>query len=525
MPRRPSLPVRLITVLGAAFAVLGTLVVGGTPPATAAGQPLRYYADGPIGTLDPARISDAGDVQLLLQLYAGLTRMDEQGHPYPSLAQSWDVSTDGLTYTFHLRAGLEFSDGAPLQAGDVRRSWLRLLDPAVQSTSPDVLNIIVGAQDRLLGRIGDSGVGISAPDARTLVVNLRHPASYFPALIATPTTFVVPRSAAPSGTWQRVGGFVGSGPYVAAREASGTLVLLANPHYVLGAPPIGEVDWVTLLSSDPVTAYAQNQVDLTGVAPSDASWIAYDPTLGTALHRAADLSVQYLGFDTTRPPFNDVRVRKAFALALDRPRLVSLSAGDAAVAATSIVPPAIQPPGLPTGDAPAAAGARALLDAAGYTDRSKLGTITVNATGLDVSPIVATWRRELGVTVDVESMSFNDYITALDSGSTPQVFTINWIADYPSPHALYDLLLSPDARSNYGHWNDPTFVKLLDAAAAAPTDAARASAYAAVETEVDAQAPLIPWSYAESSWLVRPGLRGLGSLTIGLLDFGLASWG
>lgn len=525
MLRRFSPPLRLIAVLTAAIALLGAVLASGGPPPAAAAQPLRYNAGGSVGTLDPAQISDAGDVQLLLQLYAGLTRMDEQGRPYPSLARSWDVSSDGLTYTFHLRSGLTFSDGSPLDATDVRRSWLRLLDPATHATSPDVLSVIAGAQDRMAGRVGDSGVGITAPDPQTLVVKLTHPASYFPALIATPTTFVVPRSATSSGTWQQVGSFVGSGPYVASSQSNGTLVLLANPHYVLGAPPIGEVDWVTQLSTDPVTAYSQNQVDLTGVAPSDASWLAYDPTLGQALHRAADLSVQYLGFDTTRPPFNDVRVRQAFMLALDRQRLVTLSAGDAAVPATSIVPPAIQPPGLPTGDTPNPAAARQLLDAAGYSDRSKLGTITVNATGLDVSPIVATWQKELGVTVNVETMSFSDYIGRLDDGDTPQIFTINWIADYPSPQALYGLLLAPDARSNYGHWNDPTFVQLLDAAAAATTDAARATAYAAVEREVDAQVPLIPWSYAASSWLVRPGLRGLGSLTVGLLDFGLASWG
>src|SRR5207302_5423778 len=100
-----------------------------------ADTPLRYLG-GEVKTLDPARISDAGDVQLLLQLYAGLTRLDEEGRVYPSLANSWDVTDGGRTYTFHLRPDLHFSDGSTLDASDVRRSWLRLLDPDVHATAP-----------------------------------------------------------------------------------------------------------------------------------------------------------------------------------------------------------------------------------------------------------------------------------------------------------------------------------------------------------------------------------------------------
>ncbi len=485
---------------------------------------MRYLGGSP-GTLDPARINDAGDVQLLLQVYAGVTRLDERGNPYPSLASSWDVSADGMTYTFHIRGGLRFSDGSPLDATDIRRSWLRLLDPSVHASAPDVLNVIVGATDRIAGKVGEDGVGITTPDAHTLVVRLRHPAGYFTAITATPSTFVVPRNAASSGDWQSTDHFVGSGPYTISGLNGSTLVLTANANYAGSPPPISEVDWVTKVDSDTVTAYSNQQLDLAQIAGTDATWIAYDGSLGPALHQAAALSVQYLGFDTTRPPFDDARVRRAFALVLDKARLVALSEGASAEVANSIVPPALQPPGIGPDPDQDVARAKSLLADAGYADPTRLGTITVNGTGLGVSPIVATWRTELGVSVNVETMSFNDYIDALDGGRTPQVFTIDWVADYPSPHALYDLLLSPTAHSNYGHWQDPTFARLLDAAAAATTESDQAAAYAAVEAEVDGQAPVIPWAYDRSSWLVRPGLRGLGELTVGLLDFGLVSWG
>lgn len=514
----------VLSLPGGLPAVLRDVTPGAPPSVAAANDTLRYLG-GPAKSLDPARIADASDVELLLQLYAGLTRMDENGEPYPSLAESWEISNDGLTYTFHLRPGLTFSDGSPLGAPDIRRSWLRLLDPATGATAPDVLSVIVGARQRAAGGPED-GVGISAPDDGTLVVRLEQPAGYFPAITATPATFVVPRNATSDDGWQTAARFVGSGPYVIDRQDGDDLVLRANPRYVAGPPPIRELHWVASIDGDGVTAFANDQLDLAPVASADAGWISYDADLGRRLHQSAAMTVQYLGFDTTRPPFDDARVRQAFALALDRRRLVELSLGTAAVPAGSVVPPALQPDGSSLAAPPPPADpeqARRLLDEAGYADRTKLGTITVDSTALDVRPIVATWRSVLGVDVSVETMNFRDYLDALDH-HPPQVFTINWIADYPSPHALYSLLLAPGAASNYGRWQDDQFAELLTRAGAAEGADAQRTAYAAVDARVDDQAPLIPWSYDAGWWLVRDGLTGLGNLTTGLLDFGRVGW-
>jgi len=489
--------------------------------ASAAGPALRYLG-GELNTLDPAFISDAADVQLLLQLYAGLTRLDENGEPYASLAEGWEVSDDGRTYTFTLRDGLTFSDGTRLTAEDVRRSWLRILDPLTGTSAPDVLSVIAGAQQRLAGG-SEEEVGIRAPDEGTLIVELRHAASYFPAIAATPTAFVVPPQADASPDWQTPDDFVGSGPYVVEGFDGSTLDLRANERYVAGPPPITDLAWLTDLQADAVTAFANDELDLVGVASFDASWIAYDPELGPSLHQAAALNVQYFGFDTTRPPFDDARVRRAFALALDRPRLVELSEGSSSVPASSVVPPALWPEGMEDDHDHDPQEAARLLDQAGYADRDDLGTITVNGAGLGVSPAVAAWRDALEVEISVESMDFRDYLRALDT-HPPQVFTINWIADYPSPYALYSLLLLPDAASNYGAWTDESFVELLEAASAAEDESAQARAYAEVDGHVDEQAPVIPWAYGTSWWLVRPGLRGLGNLTTGILDFGRVSW-
>jgi len=487
----------------------------------AAGPPLRYLA-GPPGTLDPAFIADAGDVQLLLQLYAGVTRLDEQGEAYPSLASGWEISADGRTYEFAIRDGLTFSDGEPLVAEDIRRSWLRLLDPATRATAPDVLSIIEGASARLAGEAEEAEVAITAPDDETLVVRLRHPASYFLEIVATPSAFVVPATADATDTWQTPDTFVGSGPYVVDGTDAGDLVLRANDRYVAGPPPIDEIRWVGDIDADAATAFANGEVDLAGVPGWDATWISYDPTLGPRLHAAEPLTISYFGFDAEHPPFDDPLVRGAFLLALDRERLVPLAEGASSAAAASVVPPAIWPDGFSPGFEHDPELARELLDQAGYADRSLLGTITVNGTGLGVDPAVAVWREELGVEIEVEAMDFGDFLGQLDT-SPPQIFTINWIADYPSPHALYGLLLEPGAASNYGRWSDDAFVELLEEAANAPEDEV-GSAYDAVEARIADQAPIIPWSYGETWWLVADGLRGLGNLTVGLMDLGRVSW-
>jgi oligopeptide transport system substrate-binding protein len=490
-------------------------------PAQAAGPPLRYLA-GPAKILDPAYISDAADVQLLLQLYAGLTRLDERGEVYPSLASGWEISDDGLTYEFAIRDDLAFSDGTPLTAADVRRSWLRLLDPETGATAPDVLSVIAGAEERLAGEAGEEAVGIEAPDADSLLVTLRHPASYFLEIVATPATFVVPPAADDSDNWQSPVAFVGSGPYVVDGTEGADLVLRANERYVAGPPPIDEIRWMASVEGSPVTAFGDGSVDLVSVAGWDATWIAYDADLGPHLYAAEPNTVSYFGFDTTEPPFDDERVRRALSLALDRDRLVPLAEGDASASAPSIVPPAIWPEGFaPSADADPDE-AKELLRQAGYADPAELGPIVVNGTGLGVEPAVAAWREVLGIDVVVENMEFGDYLGLLDD-DPPDVFTISWIADYPSPHALYGLLLAPGAASNYGEWRDDEFGALLEAAAAAPEDET-AAAYQAVEAYVAEAAPVIPWSYGETWWLVADGLRGLGNLTVGLLDLGGVSW-
>ena len=271
----------------AILAALLALVSAALPaPFRAADEraPLRVLLAEP-ASLDPARALDAGTVQVQLQLYAGLTRVDDAGEVVPSLAESWTTSPDGLTVTFRLRDGLRFSDGSPLTSDDVRRSWLRLLDPAIGSGGTVILDDVAGARDNAAGSGEAADVGIDAPDARTVVVTLRRAASHFPAAAATPATFVVPPAADDGEAWSERPDFVGSGPYVASRQR-GELVLEANPNYVAGPPPIERIETVSELDEEqPADLFDAGELDLAQVAPWDAALLRYDAELGQYLHR------------------------------------------------------------------------------------------------------------------------------------------------------------------------------------------------------------------------------------------------
>ena len=166
MPRLTSAgPWTRLAVGVAVLALALTLLALPARPAQAADDVLRYLG-GELKTLDPAFISDARDVQLLLQLYAGLTRLDENGEPYPSLAESWTLSDDGRTYTFTLRTACSSRTASPLRAEDVRRSWLRILDPATGSTAPGRAQRHPRRADERLAGGPEDAVGIQAPGCR-----------------------------------------------------------------------------------------------------------------------------------------------------------------------------------------------------------------------------------------------------------------------------------------------------------------------------------------------------------------------
>jgi oligopeptide transport system substrate-binding protein len=456
------------------------------------------------------------------QLFEGLTALDASLRVQPALAESWRFSDDRSTVTFRLRLGLVFSDGTPITADDVVQCWFRVLDPAHGSTMASLLDDVVGAADYRLGRGSRADVGIHA-SGRDVVVELVHPASWFPAIAANPTLAVVPpsefgtlRDGVPSP-------FVGSGAYVVASATDTTLTLRANDRYWAGPPSVGTVEVVTSLGGrNEVDAFTAGDVDYVAISDGDAGWVRYDRQLGPQLREEPSLSVTYYGFDTRRPPFDDVLVRRAFGAAVDWRRIALLADGPAGVA-TSIVPPGI--PGrsgadfLPAYDPQ---GARLLLAQAGYPGGRGFPAITLVTAGTTYDEaVVDELREQLGISISLEVLPFDAYGTRLET-DPPAMWSESWIADYPAQEDFLGLLLRSDSTANYGRWSDPAFDAELDGAGADQSVASQH--YVAAEQIVRDQVPLVPVSYGTAWALSRTGLLGATESGIGIPRFAGLAW-
>jgi oligopeptide transport system substrate-binding protein len=516
-----------------AFGIAGLLAVGGLVLASAGGfargasPPMRIAMSAP-ETLDPAVAGDAGSAAVIAQLFEGLTSIDGRLTPRPALAAGWTFSDDNRTVNFTLRDGLTFSDGSPLTAADVARSWLRVLDPAAPSPLAALLYDVVGARAYATGASTDpASVGFHA-DGNVFEVHLTRPAGDFPAIAASPSLAVVPPGVGRNPAALEPGaGFVASGGYELAGRTTTELQLAANSRYWAGPPAISRVTLVTDLGGQsPVDVFSAGALDWTPVDPDDAAWIAYDRTLGPQLRSSADLAVTYYGFDTRRAPFNDPLVRRAFAEAVDWSRVVQLADGNGALPATSLVPPGI--PGrsegdfLPTFDP---VSAKRLLAQAGYADPVSFPVVTLvdTGTGYDAG-ILDQLKVNLGITVRYEALDFPDFFKLLGTPDGPTFWALSWVADYPSPYDFLGILLGSGQPNNYGGWTSAPFDAAV-ARAAGSTDAASASsAYDAAQAIVRDDVPVIPAAYSTSFALSRTGLLGAETNGLGILRIAGMAW-
>jgi oligopeptide transport system substrate-binding protein len=523
-----SLGTFLLLAIMLAAGILSAITVTPPPDEEALSRPAGVdvvVANAAPLSWDPATISDSASAQLLSQVYEGLTVLDAASQVRPALAQSWRVEDGGRRIVFTLREGLTFSDGSTLDASDVRRSWLRVLDPTAPSPLASLLEDVEGASAYAHGQATADEVGLQA-DGRTLTVDLVRPASFFPTIAAVPSLAVVPESAEQLTGGPRAGvPFAASGPYVPQASEPGGLQLRANEAYWAGDPPIARIGVVTDIGGrSEVETFEDGAVDWTSITPWDADWIRYDAVLGPQLREDEQMMVQYLGFDTSRPPFDDPAVRRAVAKAVDWPRLVTLDDPDAEVA-TSMVPPGLAARGeaaaLPRYDPD---GARADLAAAGYPGGAGFPTVSLATYGVGPAEGIAhDLRRELGIQVQVEERSFEDLSALLDS-DTPALWTMAWSADYPHANDFLGLLLRSGSSANEGHWSNADYDALIDAAGATADTAEQASLYDEAAAILRREVPVVPLAYGRSWALSRDGLRGADVSGVGLLRYADLAW-
>ena len=517
----------LVAGIAGLIAVGGLVLAAPGGPARSAERATRIAMSDP-QTLDPARAGDAGSAAVIAQLFEGLTAIDGSLTPRPALAASWTFADGNRTVDFTLRDGLAFSDGTPITAADVERSWLRVLDPASPSPLAALLYDVVGARAYATGASTDpASVGFRA-DGQLFEVRLTRPAGDFPAIAASPSLAVVPPGVGRDPNALDAGpGFVASGGYVLAARTPTELQLTANSHYWGGPPAISQVTLVTDLGGQsPVDLFDAGTLDWTPVSPDDASWITYDRTLGPQLRSSADLAVTYYGFDTRRAPFDDPLVRRAFAEAVDWRRVVQLADGADALPATGIVPPGI--PGRSQGDYLPAfdpAAAKRLLAEAGYPDPAAFPVVTLvdTGTGYDAG-IIDQLKVNLGVTVRYETLDFADFFNLLGTPAGPQFWALGWVADYPSPYDFLGILLGGGQPNNYGGWTSAPFDAAIGRAVASEDPATIRSAYDDAEAIVRDDAPVVPASYSTSFALSRTGLLGAQSNGLGILRIAGIAW-
>jgi ABC-type oligopeptide transport system substrate-binding subunit len=528
-PTRPGRRVRAVARAALAVAVIAGLGAGALarPVSTAAARTSVTILGPSASSLDPAIQSDAGSAQVVSQFFESLTAVDANQHVQPALASSWEVADSGKRVIFHLRDGLTFSDGSDLTADDVVHSWMRVLSPSGHSQLASLLDDIVGARAYREGKGKASGVGLKATDARTVEVSLASPAGDFAAVASSPTLAVVPPDIDSSASILEPGTFVGSGAYVLSDLTDSEITMTANKHYWAGTPPIRTVHLLSTTGGQSVVdMFSAGDVDYTPVSAGDATWIAYDKRLGASLRIEPSPSIEYYGFNTARAPFDNVHVRRAFALGIDWTRIVKLLSNPLVIPATGMVPVGV--PGYSANDYSPAfdlAQAKAELAAAGYANGAGFPHVTLMTGGAQLdAAIIAQVRDNLGIEISYESVDWSTYNEMLLGDDPPDMWQMGWVADYPGANDFLGLLLGSGQTNNFAKWSNSDFDSAISSALAAADAATMQTAFDKAQSIVLDQAPVIPVDYGAGYALAAKGLLGALPNSQGLVRYAGLSW-
>lgn len=514
--------IRSLAVLSWVIAILLLLSLVGCLPWGRSDGTLRLWDSGPV-TLDPAIAVDFSSYAHIVNIFSGLVRLDNDLRVVPDIAERWEKSDDGLTYTFYLREGVRFHSGREVTAADLKYSWERACRPEIGSgTAATYLGDIVGVSEVLAGTATEiSGVEVIAD--YVLRVTIDAPRAYFLSKLAYPTAFVVDRTNVESrADWWREPS--GTGPFRLKEWRPGEWLIMVRNETFYG-DPVELEQVVYYLSGPPMALYELDYID---VAPVYGAYIhrARDETgsFYTQMAVTCELSLYYIGFNTAVPPFDDVNVRRAFSHAVDRERIVRLILMDMVSEASGILPP-----GMP-GYNPALEGldydverAKELIAASMYGDAANLPPITITVGGYGnyvpdyLGAIIEGWQQELGVTVSVRQLEPDAFVYSLKQ-EKDEMFLLGWIADYPDPHNFLDILFRSGSENNAFDYSNLGLDALLNQAAVEQDVTMRLSLYQRIERIVVDEAPCLPLWHGVNYILVRPHVTGYELNPLGIAD-------
>src|SRR3990172_6235983 len=486
-------------------------------PERVAGE-LRLFGPDRVA-LAPACASDAGSAEYIVEIFSGLVSFDRDLQVIPDIAEKWDVSPDGTVYTFHLRTNVLFHDASRrVTADDFKFSMERALNPDTLSTVGEVyLDDIVGADDFIRGR-ADEVSGIEVIDDNTLEITIKEASSVFLEKLSYPTGYVGDRNEVQDSTcfegaeWTLTPN--GTGPFRMANWELGQRIELEpnDGFYLEPKPSLAKVTYL-LSGGSALTMYENDEIDLTGVGVNDIERIS-DPTeaLNAEFHQFDSLDVFYIGFNTEEPPFDDVKVRQALAMAIDKDLIANEILAGLVSPANGILPPGMKGydaglEGLPY-DPDAAA---ELLEDAGGPEI--LEDAVILATGRGASPsdsleaIVAMWEENLGGTITIEQQDSGLFFQSVQDHDY-QIASLGWIADYPDPQNFLDLKLHSQSPINDQQYSNPAVDALLDQARTELDEATRLDLYQEAERLIVADAPWIPLTHSKPGILIKPYVKG-----------------
>jgi oligopeptide transport system substrate-binding protein len=430
-------------------------------------------------TLDPALLTGQPEMRVAIGLFEGLTRFDPKtARPIPGMAERWDISPDGKIYTFHLRTNLVWSTGEAIRADDVVYSWIRTLNPATGSEYAGQLYYVKNAEAFNTGKIKDPAlVGVHAPDPFTLRVELNHPTPFFLDICAMPLAYVVPRRTIEQygDRWLMARPLPSSGPYqLVYWKLNDKVRLKKNPLYWDAANTQSDIIDILPIGSPgaALNLYLTGQADIIwdkGLIP---------PQLLDVLLKRPDFhTFNYLGtyfirFNVTKKPFDDPRVRRALALAIDKKRIVEKITKGGEQIASHFVPDGTANYTSPDGLGYDPALAKQLLAEAGYPGgkgfpRFEYMFNSAAGGGAEIHQDIAVelqqmWRDTLGIQMDLRQLEWKVYLSE-QSHLRYQLARASWIGDYDDPNTFLGMFITGNGNNETG-WSNPRYDALVQEA-------------------------------------------------------------